>query len=382
MKKIILLILILVTIGCTNKTIITKKDNFKIEYGTKIKISELVSIKNGNLVDASEFINTNDLGSQKISFKYLNNNQKEKIGYIKVNIVDETAPIIYHQKTYTVEKGKDIDLVSKILCGDNYDRQLICKVEGTYDTNKIGEYDLKFTSTDSSNNYTEKDFKLIVKEKTNSIYTPSFYQIEDLIKKHKTADTMIGIDVSSWQGVIDWQKVKDAGVEAAMIRIGYGADKNGEMVLDKYFASNLKGAKEAQIKVGIYFYSYAKSINDAVTQADWIIENLNKETLDLPISFDWESWTSFNKYNINFVDLNNIARAFMERITDAGYQAMNYGSATYLKGIWKLDDFPTWLAHYTSKTTYEKDYTIWQLTNTGKVDGINANVDLDVFYLK
>ena len=109
---------------------------------------------------------------------------------------------------------------------------------------------------------------------------------------------------------------------------------------------------------------------------------MNKQKLDLPIAFDWEDWSDFENYNMSLVDINNVAKAFLKTIEKKGYKAMNYGSALYLKYIWNLNNYDTWLAHYTEMTDYSGDYYIWQVTNSGQVDGINGYVDLNVLYKK
>ena len=139
-----------------------------------------------------------------------------------------------------------------------------------------------------------------------------------------------------------------------MIRIAYGS--RNKSTIDKKFKQNLKNAKQAGIKVGIYYYSYAKDTNEAINQAKWIINELNNEKLDLPIAFDWEDWSDFMSYKINFNDLNDIANAFMKEIEDNGYKAMNYGSATYHEKVWNTPNYPTWLAYYTNNNDFEEDY--------------------------
>ena len=193
---------------------------------------------------------------------------------------------------------------------------------------------------------------------------------------------MVGIDVSVWQGDINFKKVKEAGAEFVMIRIGFGHDSKNNIVMDSKFKNNIKNAKEEGLLVGIYFYSYAKTIDEAKKQASWIIQELNGINLDLPITFDWESWTYFDDYQLNFLDINNIAKAFMDECIKAGYDSMLYSSLNYLNKVWNLKEYKTWLAHYTKKTTYENDYLIWQSSSTGSINGINGAVDLDVLYKK
>lgn len=385
MKKIILCLLILLVSGCSknsDNTTTIKLTKTNIEYGEEIALNDFITIENGKITSKDDEINTEELGKQKIVINYLDSNNSTKTFTTNIVVVDTTAPVIFNSNTYYLEQGKDEDLISKIFCGDNYDRDLKCLLEGTYDINVLGEYNLSFTATDSSNNTTKKEFKLIVKEEITNEYDDSYYQISDLISNYKTKDTMIGIDVSTWQGDIDWQKVKKAGIEFAFIRIGYGYNDEGKNVLDNKFHNNLKNAKEAGILVGLYFYSYAKTEKEAIDQANWIIDTLNNEKLDLPIAFDWEDWSDFSNYKFNFLDLNKIAKAFLTTIENNNYQGMIYGSANYLNRVWNLPKYTTWLAHYTNKTDYEKDYYVWQLANNGQVSGIYAYVDLDILYIK
>ena len=191
---------------------------------------------------------------------------------------------------------------------------------------------------------------------------------------------MVGIDVSSWQGNINWEKVKAAGCEFVMIRIGYGFNKKNENVFDTRFKNNLKNAKKAGLKVGLYYYSYAKTKEEAAAQAKWIVETLNGETLDLPIAFDWEIWGGFSNYKMNFNDLNEIAESFINEINKANYEGVNYSSAYFANNVWNLNS-RTWLAWYTDNNTFEKPYFMWQLSSIGKIKGISEYVDLDILYL-
>ena len=148
-------------------------------------------------------------------------------------------------------------------------------------------------------------------------------------------------------------------------------------------------AREAANRTKIAVYSENERV-DAVgacigekgSRINRIIDELNGEKIDLPIVFDYETWKSFPTYNINIVDLNKVAKRFLDILHDNGYEGMNYSSKYYLNTIWDLSEYPTWLAHYVSKTNYDKDFKVWQFSNTGEVPGINGFVDLDVLYLE
>ena len=187
--------------------------------------------------------------------------------------------------------------------------------------------------------------------------------------------------MSTWQDTVDWEKAKKAGVEFAMIRIGFGHNRKNQIVMDNQYKKNIENAKKAGIPVGVYFFSYAKDVYEAREQAQYVVNTLDGITLELPIAFDWENWNNFNSYNISLTDINLIADAFINEVTKHGYQGTLYSSKYYLENIWDVGSKDTWLAHYTSeKSSYSKPYTMWQFSSRGKVDGINGVVDLNVLY--
>jgi len=388
MKKLIFIMMIFL-IGCSNKTSIEPKpivkkdekleikDNLTFEYAEKISLYDL--FKNSELIiNENKLLDTDSLGNKKIEVNYKSNDENKKIT-IEYKVSDTTIPFL-NVSNLTTKVGNKINFLNKLTCGDNYDREVKCEIIGDYDFNKVGTYDLKLKATDSSGNENEKNFKLYVVEKSGSSTSKPKYYFDDLIKNHKTDKTMVGIDVSVWQGNINFEKVKNAGCEFVMIRIGYGYDKNKQIVFDTKFKNNLINAKKAGLKVGLYFYSYAKSNKEAIEQAKWVIKALDGETLDLPIAFDWEIWNGFSNYHINFKDLNDIATSFINEINNAGYEGVIYSSAIFLNKVWALDS-RTWLAYYTTNNDFEKDYFMWQLSSRGRIDGINGDVDLDVLYL-
>ena len=149
--------------------------------------------------------------------------------------------------------------------------------------------------------------------------------------------------------------------------------------MDPYFIKNIEGAKKNGIDVGIYFYSYAKTKKEAEEQANFIADNLKDFEIDLPIAFDWESWSSFVKCNMSFYDINQVAKTYEKILNDRGYKASLYGSKNYLQRVWNADEFENvWLAHYTEETDYDKKYYLWQMCNTGRIDGIDGDVDIDI----
>lgn len=359
------------------------KDNLEADFADTLRVSSFIENINGKIVD-DYYLDTDSLGKKKVDFQYINDDGiKLKYSY-EINIVDKEAPLIWLGKSYNVVKGSEDNLLEKIMCGDNYDNDPICVIEGNYDLNKVGSYNLVFKATDSSKNVSEKKFTLNVNEPSNkggSNGVKSVTEFSDVIKNYKTDNTQIGIDVSKWQGDIDFSKLKNAGVEFVIIRVGSSNGIDGENFVDSKFIQNIKNANSVGIPVGVYFYSYANSVDRAVSDAKWIIEQLKDYNVDLPIAFDWENWGSFNKYELSFFGLTNMAKKFMDTVKDAGYDAMLYSSKTYLENIWMSVDYPVWLAHYTKNTNYTGDYSYWQLCSNGRVEGINGDVDIDIRYI-
>lgn len=359
------------------------KDNLEADFADTLKVSSFIESINGKIVD-DYYLNTDSLGKKKIDFEYINDDGiKIKYNY-EINVVDREAPLIWLGKSYNVTRGSEDNLIDKIMCGDNYDNNPECVIEGDYNLDNVGSYNLVFKATDSSGNVSKKKFILNVNEassKKESNGVKSVTEFSDVIKNYKNDNTQIGIDVSKWQGDIDFSKLKSAGVEFVIIRIGSSTGINGENFIDSKFIQNIKNANSVGIPVGVYFYSYANSVDRAISDAKWIIENIKDYKVELPIAFDWENWGSFNTYELSFFGLTNMAKRFMDTVKDAGYDAMLYSSKTYLENIWMSVDYPVWLAHYTKNTNYAGDYSYWQICSNGRVDGINGDVDIDIRYI-
>lgn len=359
------------------------KDNLEADFADTLRVSSFIESINGKIVD-DYYLNTDSLGKKKIDFEYINDDGiKIKYNY-EINVVDREAPLIWLGKSYNVTRGSEDNLIDKIMCGDNYDNNPECVIEGNYNLDNVGSYNLVFKATDSSGNVSKKKFILNVNEassKKESNGVKSVTEFSDVIKNYKNDNTQIGIDVSKWQGDIDFSKLKSAGVEFVIIRIGSSTGINGENFIDSKFIQNIKNANSVGIPVGVYFYSYANSVDRAISDAKWIIENIKDYKVELPIAFDWENWGSFNTYELSFFGLTNMAKRFMDTVKDAGYDAMLYSSKTYLENIWMSVDYPVWLAHYTKNTNYAGDYSYWQICSNGRVDGINGDVDIDIRYI-
>lgn len=369
----------------TAKVEVKLSEKLEANFADTLRVSSFIESINGKIVD-DYVIDTDKLGKKTINFEFVNEDGiKIKYSYV-IDVVDKEAPLIWLGKSYNVTKGSEDYLLDKIMCGDNYDNNPKCYIEGEYNLDEVGSYKLVFKAEDSNGNKAEKKFTLNVNEPkkggSNSNTEKVTTDFSQIVKDYKNDDTQIGIDVSKWQGDIDFSKLKASGVEFVIIRVGSSNGLNGENFVDSKFIQNVKNANAVGIPVGIYFYSYASTIDRAISDAKWIVEQIKDYKVDLPIAFDWENWGSFNKFDVSFFGLTNIAKGFMDTIKDAGYDAMLYSSKTYLENIWLPTSYPIWLAHYTKNTNYTGDYSFWQMCSNGRVDGISGDVDINIRYIE
>lgn len=363
---------------------LTLKENLTTEFLSDVHVSDFVQDLQGELIIDSK-ITTEKLGKVNVTFNYKSIRNKDKTKNFEIEVVDTKRPVIYMNNIMTVVKGYNKELTDTILAGDDCDSNPTRIIEGEYDINKVGTYKLKYVIKDASGNEASQNFTLKVIEggkgggSTSTTTNTNKKLFSDCIEKYKNENTEIGIDVSKWQGEIDWQKVKNAGAEFVFIRIGYQDGFDGECKEDECFTRNIEGAKRAGLKVGGYFYSYAKTKKEAEEQADWVISKLSNYEIDLPIAFDWESWTSFGKCKMSFYDLNQNAKTFIKKLNDNGYKGSLYSSKNYLQTMWYKEQYENvWLAHYTSQTDYDGNYQVWQMCDIGRIDGINGAVDIDI----
>ena len=376
-----LLLSILFYIIITTTGIILKPQ-LSCNFKDKVYLKDFILSLDGTLQNNYK-IDTNTIGTKKLKIVYKNKYGFYKIKNFNIEIKDVTKPTILVNNEYIVEVGYDKNIEEEILCADDYDDNVECELNGSYNLDKEGIYPLTITAKDKSNNTTKKDFNLrvISKAPKNEIKSQSYISYKDIYIKYKNNNTLIGIDISKWQEEIDFKKLKENNIEFVIIKIGGQPTKDSKEELDPFFKKNITNAQKEGLKVGIYFYSYAKNTKEAEEQAKFVINNIKDYKIDLPITFDWENWKSFNSFNISFNTLNNIAKTFIKEINNSGYKANLYSSEYYLENIWLKEDYKNiWLANY-GKVKYKGKYNMWQLCNDGKVEGIKTYVDIDILYL-
>ena len=225
-----------------------------------------------------------------------------------------------------------------------------------------------------------------------AIRTNVEYEHDERFKTGYDIETMI--DVSHHNGTVDWAAVAADGVKYAMLRLGYrGYGDAGLLREDTEFATNIRGAQAAGIKVGVYFYTQATNNAEAEEEADLVLKLLSGYDLQLPVAYDCEFAESGGHYTGRFYNANltknqiaDLCLAFCDRIVAGGYDAMIYANPfmfTSHINVARLNGrYPVWLAAYRAAANYDGDYIMWQYTSTGSVNGVRGNVDKSFYYIK
>ncbi len=202
--------------------------------------------------------------------------------------------------------------------------------------------------------------------------------------KMATGSGSMGIDVSKWNGNIDWNAVKNSGVSYAIIRCGYRGSSTGALIEDPKFRSNIKGAKAAGLKVGVYFFSQAVNEVEAVEEASMALSLASGYGLNYPIFLDVES-SGGRGDGISKETRTAVCKAFCSTVQNSGVSAGIYANKTWFTekiNTGSLTGYKIWLAQYASTPTYTATrYDMWQYSSKGKVSGINGNVDMNISYL-
>ena len=219
-------------------------------------------------------------------------------------------------------------------------------------------------------------------------YDPAGFYEEGGFKRYKSEDTLasVGVDVSSHQQEIDWELVAANGVEFAMIRVGYRGYTEGEIQPDDYFVQNIEGARAAGLDVGVYFFSQALDEQEAIDEANYVLERIKPYSLSYPVIFDWEDIEADARTDgMDSVQLTKNAIAFCDTIEQAGYRAGVYFNQRFGYeefDLESLQDYVFWLAEYNDTPSFSFHFQIWQYCNDGRVDGIKTDVDLNLAFLR
>ena len=179
----------------------------------------------------------------------------------------------------------------------------------------------------------------------------------------------LGIDVSHYQGNVEWKKVKEAGIEFVIIRLGYRGYGNGKLMIDKKFHEFVKGAIQEEIGVGAYFFSQAINEQEAIEEAQFVLDNIREYNITYPVCFDTEKIKNDTSRTeqLSTEERTNIAVTFCEKINEYGYVPMVYANAKWLTtslDLHKLQQYQIWYADYQEKPIYPYNFTMWQYTET------------------
>lgn len=226
----------------------------------------------------------------------------------------------------------------------------------------------------------------IIEEK--SYYDLDLFSMENgwMTYKDSSYKSLTGIDVSSHNQYIDWYSVKQDEIDFAMIRVGYRGAQEGILHEDAYFNTNMQAAIQNKIKVGAYFFSSAITEDEIDEEVNLVLNEIRDYKIDMPIVFDMEEFEKGGRIDaLTQEQRTNLALRFCEKIKKAGYEPMIYGNMTWLYQNYdfeKISKYPIWLASYSSQCPMEDKFDMWQYSNIGQVNGIEGDVDINIYLQK
>lgn len=232
-------------------------------------------------------------------------------------------------------------------------------------------------------------------EKLVDVLTPSV-QFQDAVAGPAQTDEMtFGIDVARYQGTIDWEKVAAAGVDFAMVRVGYRTLVDGEITPDPNAKFNMQEAQKYGIKLGAYFFSTAVTRAEAIQEAKWVADYIAQYPITYPVAYNCEGFNDpeNRQYTLNKTERTDIALVFLKTIEELGYEGMFYASKNEMENdarweVSRIDpEYKIWVAQYpdepypaTPRSSYTGKHHMWQYTRSGIVDGVDQNVDVNIAY--
>lgn len=213
----------------------------------------------------------------------------------------------------------------------------------------------------------------------------------------ETEGVSYGIDVAKYQGIVDWEKVAGSGVEFAMVRIGYRANGDGQIVEDPYGKYNLQEAQKHGVRLGVYFFSTAVSEDEAVEEAEWVVDQIAPYAITYPVVYDCEGYSDSEsrQFSMTKAERTDAAIAFLKTVEKAGYQGMFYASKNEMEedSQWEVsrirDDYKIWVAQYPGEvdpvvdvSSYTGEHQMWQYATDGMIPGIDHDVDMNIAYFR
>lgn len=227
----------------------------------------------------------------------------------------------------------------------------------------------------------------VIAEKKDCYQLNSFVMENGWMTYKDTSYTsMTGVDVSSHNESIDWSAVKKEGIDFAMLRVGYRGAQEGILHEDELFDKNAKEATQNYLNIGVYFFSSAISAKEIDEEVQFVLSKISPYTMNMPVVFDMEEFDQGGRIDdLSTKQRTNLALRFCQKIKEAGYTPMIYGNMTWLYENYnfeKISKYPIWLASYSKKCPMKDQFDMWQYSNTGKVNGIEGDVDIDLYLKK
>lgn len=316
---------------------------------------------------------------------------------LRIQIVDILGKLVTEESFYVNVEGvgeyKDLDKDGIIYIADLKPGEYSVSLE-TMEGYQVPENSTKIRVKEQVEYVPIDDISLLIKTEEEINASEEDTGTKDALndtdntenKRHHTTDSTcsLGIDISKWNGDIDFDKVKKDGIEFVMIRCGYRGSVTGALVEDPKFLQNIKEAKASGLKVGVYFFSQAINEVEAVEEASMVIALCDGIALDYPVVIDSESAGGKGRAdNLDTDTRTQICKAFCQTVENAGYTAGVYASRSWFNknlSADKLADYKIWLAEYRKTPLYSGYYDMWQYTSKGTVDGISGKVDLNISY--
>lgn len=312
---------------------------------------------------------------------------------LRVTVIDENGQAVEGEKFYVTVDGigeyKDLDAdgyiyIAGIKPGSYY--VSLNEVEG-YDVPERVKVTVKdkieFVKLDDISYLIKTEDEIDAAAEDTAVHDVDSDDTEYTGAWDDKQNAVLGIDVSKWNGNIDWEAVKESGVRFVIIRCGYRGSKTGALVEDPYFRQNIKGATDAGLKVGIYFFTQAVNQSEAVEEASMALSLVEGYDLDYPIFIDTEG-SGGRADGLDTATRTAVCEAFCETVEQAGYESGVYASREWFYNNVDddvLSDYTIWLAEYRKEPLYTGRYDMWQYTSSGAIDGIEGRVDLNLSYI-
>ena len=292
-------------------TVINLANNLTFQYDEEIYLYDTITIIDGNILSENYLLNTNELGKKEIEITYKDSNRWKHTYKYSYEVVDKIAPLLSVSKNLYIGVGnKEEEILKNAFWGDNCDREVEVTINGEYDLDTIGNYPVEIIAKDDSNNKASTNSIIHVYQpknnnnnKKNNNNNKNGIDIKYFINNYKTENTTIGLDISEFQVITDFNAIKQAGVDFVILRIGFGPKSDYSFVTDNRFEEYYKGAKEAGLKIGAYIFSYATTVDEVEYEVNYVLDMLKDKEIDLWVSYDWENWKDFKYAKMSFTDL-------------------------------------------------------------------------------